>query len=107
MSSKPKKWLCGRALRFIAAALLLVTKRKKEIQLDVQHWRQQELMWVIAFQIVVVTIKCRLHYLLTLLLYQILYGLNLYRTMNQCFGLGSKNSGYGFFNKYRVVSIIR
>ena len=75
MSSKPKKWLCGRALRFIAT-LLLVTKRKKEIQLGVQHWRQQEPMWVIEFQVVVVTIKCRLHYLLSRLLYQILYGLN-------------------------------
>lgn len=88
-------------------SIALSPKDKKEIQLDVQRWRQQELMWVIEFQVVVVTIKCRLHYLLTLLLYQIRYGLNLYSTVNQCFGLGSKKCGYGFFHKYRVVSIIR
>ena len=105
MSSKPKKWLCGRAWRFIAT-LLHFTKREKETQLDIQRWRQQELMWVTEFQVVVVTIKCRLHYLLTLLLYQILYGLK-YSTVNQCFVLGTRKCGYVFFHKYRVVSIIR
>jgi hypothetical protein len=52
--------------------------KEKDIQLDVQRWRQQEMMWVIEFQVVVVTIKCRLHYLVTLLLYQIFYDLNLF-----------------------------
>jgi len=82
-------------------------QKKKEIQLDVQRWTQQELMWVTELQVVVVTIKCRVHYLLTLLLYQIFYGLNSYSTVNQCFGLSSKKCGYGFFHKYRVSCCLR
>ena len=89
-------------LRFIVR-LLLVTKRRKGIQPDVQHWKQQELMWVIEFQ-VVVTINCRLYYLLTLLLHKVLYGLNIYSTVNKYFGLGSKECGYGFFQKYVLSS---